>query len=94
MAGRFGIAPDVVRRVVGDVDEIGAELAEIVASLRAEIGGEAVGAACALTPGDAISFWTPCSDLERQGESLAEVISELGDFLGRAVSIFEQSDRG
>jgi Excreted virulence factor EspC, type VII ESX diderm len=94
MAARLGVTPGALRGVGRDVGEIGFEVAQVVASLRAQFAGEAAGAACAITQGDAASFWASCGDSEQKGASLAGAINQLGDSLGRAANIFEQSDQG
>jgi uncharacterized protein YukE len=94
MAEQFGMMPDALRGVAGDVGDIGSEVAEVMASLRAQIGGEAADAACAITHGDAASFWTSYGGLAQNVESLAGTISQVADDLGWAANIFGQFDQG
>jgi uncharacterized protein YukE len=88
------VIPAELRGVAGGVSETGSQVAEVMASLRAQIIGESAGTACAFTAGDANSFHSHCGQLEQAGGALAGVINDLGDALSRAADVFEESDRG
>jgi hypothetical protein len=94
----FRVMPDALSGVAGDVGEIGCEVAQVMGLLRAQIAGVAPGAACVITDGDANNFWSWCDQLEQVGgespQSLPNAISRLGDDLGRAADVFEESDQG
>jgi uncharacterized protein YukE len=98
MADQFEVTPDALRHAAHGADEIGSAVAEEMASLRAKIAGVAPGASCVIEQGDANNFWSWCDQVEQVGgrspRSLPNSINQLGDDLGRAADVFEESDQG
>jgi hypothetical protein len=96
MTDRFEMTPQL-RGVGRDVGEIACEVAAVMASLRAKIAGEAPGASCVITQGDANDFWSWCDQVTQVGDSaqsLPAAMRQLGDDVGRVADVFEQSDEG
>lgn len=105
MADDFMAIPPELRAGADAVAEIGSRVAAVMASLQAQVAGEAAGAAYALTPGDASSWWSrwdggdatgsggkSAQPDDQLGDSLAGKITKLAATLRRDAGIFEQSD--
>ena len=89
MADQFGVSPDQVRKVAGGVGGVGADLAELVSELRAEVGD----GGDALTHGDASSFWQQLNSLTAAMEDQAKWLTGLGDNLGVVANSAQSSDQ-
>ena len=72
-----------LRGVAGDLGEVSSRVKAVMASLRAQVAGEAAGIACALAPGDATSFHAHCDHVHTTVDPAdTGVLDYLGELFG------------
>jgi hypothetical protein len=88
MAEEFRAVPPQVRRVAGNLHDVGSEHLRVASDLRAEVGegGDA------LSSGDARSFWEQFNWLTGSVEGQGDWLKGLADNLAGAGDSFQASD--
>jgi hypothetical protein len=93
MAEQFGVTPDELRSVSGDLHEVSSRVKQVIATLRGQIAGEGAGASCAIAPGDSNSFRDQYDHVEGSIDPAdTSVLDYWADYLKRAADVFQQSD--
>jgi hypothetical protein len=88
MAEETRVTPPQLRRVAGNLHDIGSEHLRVASDLRAEVGegGDA------LSSGDARSFWEQFNWLTGSVEAQGDWLKGNADNLGGAADTFQASD--
>ncbi len=91
MAEQFGVTPDELRSVSGDLHDVSSQMKGVMSTLRAQVDGEGAGGE-AIAAGDTNSFWAQFDWAGGSVDAKTGLLDYYHDYLGRAANTFQGSD--